>query len=101
MLDWDLKFIALAEESKLTTYMYKRFVDDTANAMEAISPGTRWGEEEGRMVMLPHLVNEDMSDGFSTKHFLRSSRSWEGMRPMVSPSSCLACHQLGSEELTT
>ena len=60
MLDWDMKFITLAEENKLTTYMYKRFVDDTANAMEAISPGTRWGEEEGRMVMLPHLVEEDM-----------------------------------------
>ena len=60
MLDWDLKFIALAEESKLTTYMYKRYVDDTVNAMAAISPGTRWGEEEKRMVMLPHLVEDDM-----------------------------------------
>ena len=32
---------SLAEESKLTTYMYKRYVDDAANATEAISPGTR------------------------------------------------------------
>ena len=47
-----------------------------------------------------HLENVEMS-GRSTKHFLRSSRSWEGMSPMVSPSSCLACHQLGSVELTT
>ena len=46
MLDWDLKFIAMLEENKLTNYMYKRYVDDTANAMAALSPGTRWGEEE-------------------------------------------------------
>ena len=26
----------------MTTYMYKRYVDDAANATEAISPGTRW-----------------------------------------------------------
>ena len=27
--------------------------------MAALPPGTRWGEEEGYMVFLPHLVKED------------------------------------------
>ena len=40
-------------------YSYTRFVDDTANGMAALPPGTRWGEEEGYMVFLPHLEEED------------------------------------------
>ena len=59
MLDWDNKFINLVKENKLTLYSYTRYVDDTANGMAALPPGTRWGEEEGYMVFLPHLVEED------------------------------------------
>ena len=34
-------------------------MDDTANGTEAIQPGIRWSEEEGRMILHPHLVDED------------------------------------------
>ena len=34
-------------------------MDDTANGTEAIQPGIRWSEEEGRMILHPHLVEED------------------------------------------
>ena len=83
LLDWDLKFIALAEESKLTTYMYKRYVDDTANAMEAISPGTRWGEEEKRMVMLPHLVEEDKEVEPDLRTMREVVRMASSIHPMI------------------
>ena len=59
MLDWDQKLLQLAEHNKLTVYMYNRYVDDTANGMEALAPGVRWGEEEKAMVFLPHMVDED------------------------------------------
>ena len=35
-------------------------MDDTANGMEALRPGTRWSEEEERMILHPHLVEDDM-----------------------------------------
>ena len=81
MLDWDLKFIAMLEENKLTNYMYKRYVDDTANAMAAISPGTGWGEEEKRMVMLPHLVEEDVE----VEPDLRTMREMVRMASSINP----------------
>ena len=46
MLDWDQKFINLAQENKLKYHMYSRYVDDTVNGVEALAPGMRWGEEE-------------------------------------------------------
>ena len=64
----------------------------------------KYGRQKNELTPAPqqelHLEKVDRS-GFSTKHFLLSSRSCEGTRPIVSPSWCLACHQLGSEELTT
>ena len=59
MLDWDQKLLELMEHNKMTIYMYNRYVDDTANGMEALAPGMRWGEEEKAMVFLPHMVDED------------------------------------------
>ena len=59
MLDRDKRFTNLAQENKLTIYSYTRYVDDTANGMAALPPGTRWGEEEGHMVFMPHLEEED------------------------------------------
>ena len=47
MLDWDQKLLELMEHNKMTIYMYNRYVDDTANGMEALAPGMRWGEESG------------------------------------------------------
>ena len=59
MLDWDQRFLNLAADNKITLHMYNRYVDDTANGAEALAPGMRWGENEGSMVFLPHLVEED------------------------------------------
>ena len=59
MLDWDQKFLNLAQENKLKYHMYSRYVDDTVNGVEALAPGMRWGEEERCMVFLPHLVDDD------------------------------------------
>ena len=63
--------------------MYKRFVDDTANAMAALSPGTRWGEEEGRMVMLPHLVEEDMEVEPDLRTMREVVRMASSIHPMI------------------
>ena len=59
MLDWDQKFCNLAAENKIKLYMYNRYVDDTANGARELAPGMRWGEEEGYMIFLPHMVEED------------------------------------------
>ena len=59
MLYWDPKFLNLALESKITFYMYNRYVDDTSNGTKALAPGMRWGEEEKCMVFFPHLLEED------------------------------------------
>ena len=40
-------------------HFYKRYVDDTANGTEVLRCGTRWSEEEQRMILHPHLVEED------------------------------------------
>ena len=49
----------LAAENKIKLYMYNRYVDDTANGARELAPGMRWGEEEGYMIFLPHMVEED------------------------------------------
>ena len=38
---------------------YYRYVDDRINGTEAIQPGIRWSAEEERMIIHPHLVEED------------------------------------------
>ena len=60
MLEWDQKFLKLARDNQINIYMYKRYVDDSAEGMEALKPGLRWSEEEGRMILHPHLVEEDL-----------------------------------------
>ena len=40
--------------------MYKRYVDDSAEGMEALKPGVRLSEEEQRMIPHPRLVEEDL-----------------------------------------
>ena len=61
MLEWDRRFLELARNNQLTTYMYKRYVDDSAEGMKALKPGLRWSEEEGRMLLHPHLIEEDLA----------------------------------------
>ena len=60
MLEWDQKFLKLARDNQINIYMYKRYVDDSAEGMEALKPGVRWSEEEQRMILHPHLVEEDL-----------------------------------------
>ena len=60
MLEWDQKFLKLARDNQLNIYMYKRYVDGSAEGMEALKPGLRSSEEEGRMILHPHLIEEDL-----------------------------------------
>ena len=60
MLDWDINFLQLARANHILYYLYHRYVDDTNNATAALAPGKRWSREEGRMVLHPHLVQEDL-----------------------------------------
>ena len=40
MLEWDKRFINLAQENKLKIFSYTPHVDDTANGIAALPPGT-------------------------------------------------------------
>ena len=78
MLEWDRRFLELARDNQLTTYMYKRYVDDSAEGMEALKPGLRWSEEEGRMLLHPHLIEEDLAmepDSRSMKEVVKMGNS--------------------------
>ena len=59
LLDWDQKFLRLVRTNNITCHLYYRYMDDTSNGMEALRPGTRWSDEELRMILHPHLVEED------------------------------------------
>ena len=59
MLDWDMEVTKLAEDNQLEIHLHSRYADDTADAGKALAPGLRW--EEGRMIMRPALVEEDMN----------------------------------------
>ena len=61
MLDWDQQFLRLVRTNNITIHMYSRYIDDTANGAEALRPGTRWSDEEGRMILHPHLIEEDLA----------------------------------------
>ena len=60
MLEWDQCFLRLARDNQLNIIMYKRYVDDNAEGMEALKPGVKWSEEEKRMILRPPLVEEDL-----------------------------------------
>ena len=59
MLDWDRLYQELLSKNNLTSHMYERYVDDTAQGMEALPEGMRWSLEESRFIMRPELVEED------------------------------------------
>ena len=42
MLDWDQHFLTLARNNNMEYYIYKRYVDDTANCTEILTPALRW-----------------------------------------------------------
>ena len=83
MLDWDKRFTNLAQENKLTIFSYTRYVDDTANGMAALPPGTRWGEEEGHMVFLPHLEEEDKEVAADKRTMREVVRMGNSLSPMI------------------
>ena len=53
LLEWDQRFLRLARDNQLNIFMYKRYVDDSAEGMEALKPGVRWSEGEGNVLALP------------------------------------------------
>ena len=59
MLDWDMEVTRLARDNELELLLHSRYVDDTADAGQALAPGHRW--EESRIIFRPELVEEDMS----------------------------------------
>ena len=83
LLDWDNRFINLVQENKLSLYSYTRFVDDTANGMAALPPGMRWGEEEGHMVFLPHLEEEDKEVQADMRTMTEVVRMGNSLSPMI------------------
>ena len=60
LLDWDQQFLRLVRANNVTLHLYYRYMDDTSNGMEALRPGTRWNDEEKRMMLHPHLEEEDL-----------------------------------------
>ena len=83
LLDWDRSFLILARESKLKIYLYSRYVDDGANGMKALPPGMRWGEEEGCMVLLPHLVEEDRRVAADKRTMTEMLKMGNTLHPMI------------------
>ena len=61
MLDWDNSFRGLVRKNQLTLHLYRRFVDDNFNGMEALPAGLRWMEEDQSMMLNLDLVEEDKS----------------------------------------
>ena len=55
LLDWDQQFLRLVRANNITFHLFYRYMDDTANGAEALRPGTRWSEEEERMILHPDI----------------------------------------------
>ena len=53
LLDWDQQFLRMVRTNNITCHLYYRYMDDTSNGMEALRPGTRWNDEEKRMMLHP------------------------------------------------
>ena len=84
MLDWDQQFLQLVRLNNLTFHMYSRYIDDTANGAEALSPGTRWSEEEGRMILHPHLMEEDLALPSDARTAREVAKMGSSISPMIS-----------------
>ena len=80
LMDWDQQFLRLASANNITYHLYYRYMDDTANGTEAIQPGIRWSAEEERMILHPHLVEEDKN----THKDLRTTREVAKMGSSIS-----------------
>ena len=85
MLEWDKRFINLAQENKLKIFSYTRHVDDTANGIAALPPGTSemGGGEEGHMAFLPHLEEEDKEVEADKRAMREVVRMGNSLSPMI------------------
>ena len=81
MLDWDGQLLTLIRNNQLTSYLHYRYVDDGLEGMKALKPGVRWSEEEGRIILHPHLVEEDLA----TSPDLRTMREVVKMGNTIDP----------------
>ena len=59
MLDGDHQFLELAKCNGVKMIMYTRYVDDGNQGLAALPPGTRWSEEEMRMLVIEDLIELD------------------------------------------
>ena len=84
MLDWDQQFLQLVRLNNITFHMYSRYIDDTANGAEALMPGTRWSEEERRMIVHPHLIEEDLAVPSDTRTAREIAKMGSSISQMIS-----------------
>ena len=84
MLDWDQQFLQLVRTNNITIHMYSRYIDDTANGAEALRPGTRWSDEEGRMILHPHLIEEDLAVPSDTRTAREIAKMGSSISQMIS-----------------
>ena len=84
LLDWDQQFLRLVRSNNITCHMYYRYVDDTSNGMKALRPGTRWSEEEQRMIVHPHLVEEDMAESSDIRTAREVAKMGSSISNMIS-----------------
>ena len=78
MLWWDKKYKSLAQQNNVNLLFYKRYVDDVNQAMTSLPLGTRWSEEERKMiVMQEHIENDKLiaSDARTLKEVLKMGNS--------------------------
>ena len=75
--------IRLARNNKMENYMYRRYVDDTANCAEMLTPGLRWSEEEGSMVMDHNLVEEDRNSPPDVRTAREVAKMGSSINPMI------------------
>jgi hypothetical protein len=83
MLDWDHEFLKLAGANKVDMLLYRRYVDDGNQGLRSLPLGTRWSEEEKKMIVMEDLVRQDAdlpADNRSLKEILKMGNS---INPMI------------------
>ena len=83
MLDWDLQLLQLARDNELKVLMYKWYMDDSGAGLEALKPGVRWSEEEGRMILHPHLAQEDLTVAADFRTMRELFKMGNSIHPMI------------------
>ena len=63
--------------------LYGRYVDDTAKGLEDLQPGRRWSEEEQRMILHPHLMQEDLTTPADQRTLKEVLKMGSSINPMI------------------